>query len=197
MKTLYYEYQKIGNCLFLEEVEPVITNGNITRMAIFECICGNKFIAAISNVKQNKIISCKCIQDKRRTESHTKHGQGSKQTRSIEYITWINMKQRCYNPNASKYKEYGSRGIKVCDRWLNSFENFLIDMGIRPEKTFTLDRLDNNGPYCKENCKWASKTDQAINRRTTILITHKGITKPLYHWMSELKIGKKKALALK
>ena len=80
------------------------------------------------------------------------------------YSTWAEMKQRCYNPNRPKYPHYGGRGITVCDRWIESFKNFLEDMGERPNG-MTLSRKDNDGPYCKENCEWQSYSDQNRNRR--------------------------------
>jgi len=80
------------------------------------------------------------------------------------YTTWATMKQRCINPKHVKYEHYGARGIKVCDRWLNSFPNFLEDMGDRPDG-HSLSRLDNDGPYSKDNCEWQTYSDQNRNRR--------------------------------
>jgi len=84
--------------------------------------------------------------------------------KSLEYSSWFNMKQRCFNKNNVRYKDYGGRGITVCDRWKNSFENFYNDMGERKEG-FSLDRIDNNKGYYKENCRWSDNIEQGRNRR--------------------------------
>ena len=82
----------------------------------------------------------------------------------VEYNTWSSMKQRCLNPNNPHYKYYGGRGIKICDRWLNSFENFFTDMGKRPKGKYSIDRIDNYGNYEPENCRWVKTELQALNK---------------------------------
>jgi len=114
-----------------------------------------------------------------------KHGMVGTRT----YKSWERMKERCSNPNHQHYKQYGERGIKVCSEWLgeNGFENFYKDIGNRPENK-TLDRIDNNGNYCKDNCKWSTHKEQCNNTRTNRLITYKGKTKTMRQWEEGLNV---------
>ncbi len=85
--------------------------------------------------------------------------------KTTEYITWQNMKRRCDNPNHKSFKTHGARGIKVCERWLNSFDNFLEDMGLRPNSDYSIDRKNNDADYTPENCRWATSQQQNRNKR--------------------------------
>lgn len=98
-----------------------------------------------------------------------------------EYNIWAMMRQRCNNPNAANYANYGGRGIVVCERW-SKFSNFWEDMGAAPSKSHTLDRLDNDGPYSPENCVWSSVEAQQNNRRNTVCITAYGEKRSLAQW---------------
>jgi hypothetical protein len=104
-------------------------------------------------------------------EMSMRHGETSpsKGGRTPEYVAWNAISQRCYNPNAKQYKNYGDRGIKICDRWKDNFSNFLEDMGRRPSEKHSIDRINVHGDYEPDNCKWSDVTEQNRNKRTCIV----------------------------
>jgi len=132
-----------------------------------ECECGNSTVVQGTSLTRGFTLSCGCLQAEvrsRKGKSHAiSHGHCAKKP-STTYNSWAAMKQRCLNKNNSYYKDYGGRGIKVCDRWIDSFKVFLEDMGERPSGK-TLDRINTNDDYYKENCRWATAIIQARNRR--------------------------------
>lgn len=135
------------------------------------CSCGKVTIVTGGNLKTGHTKSCGCLEDEARDRRHAemvKHG-GSKR---VEHRIWSHMRGRCNNPTDAAYENYGGRGIKVCARW-DLFENFLADMGPRPEGT-SIDRIDNDGDYCPENCRWATSKQQGRNKRTTVKVEWKG-----------------------
>lgn len=114
------------------------------------------------------------------------HGHYLHNKPTLTYKTWESMRQRCNNPNDPSYDNYGGRGIKICPEW-NSFPRFLSDMGERPKGT-SLDRIDVNGDYCKENCHWATAKEQALNMRTTHLLEFNGDIDSIHGWSKKLDI---------
>lgn len=109
--------------------------------------------------------------------------------RKPEYEVWRSIKKRCLLKTHPAFKNYGGRGITICDRWKDSFENFITDMGRRPSSNHQIERIDNNGNYEPPNCKWATVVEQINNRRNTVIIEHNGISKPLSYWAKEVNIN--------
>ena len=145
---------------------------NASRYWLCKCDCGNTKIVCGNSLRRGHSQSCGCLL----REMLTSHGF----TNSPTYTSWQNMKARCFNKKNGCYKNYGKRGISVCKTWLK-FENFLANMGKRP-RGHSLERIDNNKGYCRSNCKWATRREQNSNKRTNIMVTIKGKTKPLHHW---------------
>ena len=123
------------------------------------CECGTVKSVRASSLQRGKSKSCGCYLEDYRNAMVT-HGL----TGTPEYRTWMNMLNRCRNPNVPGFEHYGGRGITVCDRW-QRFENFFSDMGPRPSKQHSIDRIDVNGPYAPSNCKWSTALEQVTNRR--------------------------------
>ncbi len=115
-----------------------------------------------------------------------KHGACGASWRDFtpEYRTWKSIKQRCLNPKNPGWKNYGGRGIKMCQRWLDSFSDFLKDLGTRPVG-YSLERKDNNGDYCPANCVWANRTQQNRNARSNHAVSINGVTKLISEWSEE------------
>ena len=145
------------------------------------CSCGNYRVVFRGNLTSGSTVSCGCHSVEQLVKRSTTHGK----SHTKEFSVWHGMRTRCNNPNSDDYPHYGSRGIKVCDRWNHSFENFLADMGEVPAGR-TIDRIDTNGDYFPENCRWATVTEQNNNKRTNRYITVNGVAKTVLGWEKHL-----------
>lgn len=175
--------RRFGRLLVIEEAEK--RNGKIHWKCV--CDCGGTSIAATGNLRSGKHVSCGCYRLERLREemkgksniAHTTHGMTRDRKQPQVYRAWQDMKDRCLNENNRHFKNYGGRGVFVCDGWLESFENFHRDMGNPPSKKHSLDRVNNDGPYSPENCRWADKKTQSNNKRNTRYLSHNGERIPL------------------
>lgn len=140
------------------------------------CDCGNDSLVSGSHLWDGSTKSCGCL--KQETKSRRTHGR----SQTTEYRIWNGIRQRCENPRRRFYPAYGGRGIAVCEHW-KSFANFYADMGPRPSARHTIERVDNSGNYEPTNCVWATRTNQARNRRSNRLVIFGGESRTLAEWV--------------
>lgn len=150
-------------------------SGQYRTMIECLCDCGKKTKVRMENLKNGVSKSCGCLQ----LEKVTKHGM----SRTREWNTWEGMVKRCHSKKHIAYKRYGGRGILVCDKW-RKFEGFFDDMGYAP-KLKTLDRINNDKGYYKENCRWATRKEQQNNTRTNHFLEYKGKRMTVKQWSEE------------
>ena len=146
------------------------------------CDCGNVTTVEGNRLRSGKTKSCGCLQRQhRKTGFHKKHGM----TDSRLYVIWSNMKARCENPNSTSWKNYGGRGISVCSEWkaFIPFRDWAVSSGYSHE--LSIERIDVNGNYCPENCKWITKGEQYLNRTDSHKITAFGISRTIKEWADE------------
>lgn len=146
------------------------------------CLCGNETVSLGYDLRSGHSKSCGCLASDVIRRIKTKHGHAPKGRQpSSEYVCFKNMHGRCYDTKDSSYHRYGGRGIMVCPRW-HDFNAFIEDMGLKPSRRHSLDRIDPNGHYEPSNCRWATSAEQQNNRTNNRLVTWLGITRTLSEW---------------
>lgn len=178
--------KKFGRWIVIKPTRPIKRSWSW----LCKCECGIIREVAGNSLRLKKSQSCGCLQKEivsKTRHGHARHiGSGPSPT----YRTWQRMRARCNNLNDSNYKHYGGRGIKINKKW-NKFEHFLNDMGERPQN-MTIDRINNNGNYCKKNCKWSTINEQLRNKRNTHFVSFNGKTLCVADWEKIIHIPRKK-----
>lgn len=152
-------------------------HGHMPVRWIGECSnCGSIKPYLANNLK--RLQSCGCLKIELQSKSVTTHGQ-SHSNKTPEYGAWLSMRGRCLKPQHKSYHDYGGRGITVCERWMNSFENFFADMGKRPDG-YSIERINNDGNYEPGNCKWIPRPHQSKNQRSNKQLEYNGKKRELY-----------------
>ena len=142
------------------------------------CDCGRIKAIFGRHLRVGHTTSCGCWRAESSRERRVTHGMNG----TPEYRCWVEMIRRCYNPQRRGFHNYGGRGIIVCDRWRNSFESFFADMGPRPSTRHSLDRMNNDGQYSPDNCRWATSRQQCRNTRANRLLAFGGTSRTLVEW---------------
>lgn len=163
-----------------------VSRENGHQQWLWQCECGESTFALAIHVKRGHTKSCGCY--RRRWGKKYVRTHKAKVSGQPEYETWGGLKQRCYNSKNQGYANYGGRGILICERWLDSFENFLADMGKRPTPKHSIERINNDGHYEPSNCRWATMKEQNRNKRDNKLLTFEGQTMCVSDWAAHLNV---------
>lgn len=169
----------------LTVIDGPIKDGRIWWLC--RCACGTEKQVRQDHMRSQRVISCGCHQKRRTSEVSKIHGM--KNTRI--YTCWRNMKTRCYNPNFIGFDRYGGRGIRVCEEWQEFLPFYEWAMANGYKDDLSIDRIDNDGNYCPQNCRWATTKGQALNRSSNCLIEYKGVRRHISEW--DKMIGSKKS----
>lgn len=154
-------------------------------MWLCRCECGNECEIATKYLTSARTVSCGCVRSEKSGSRLRTHGK----TLTPEHKTWKSIRQRCNNENDKAFDNYGGRGIKMCERWKNSFEAFLEDMGTKPSRNHSIERLNNDGDYDPSNCVWATKKVQNRNTRRTTYVNYRAHTHKLCELCASLGVS--------
>lgn len=180
--------QRFGKLLVIRAVDERSNAGKMKFLC--RCDCGNEKIIVGGSLRSGNTNSCGCWKAKGASERLKKHGF----SRHPSYGRYCQMMSRCYNKDHPEYKNYGARGISVCERWRNSVEDFINDIGTAPSRSYSIDRIDNNSNYSPENFRWATKKEQSVNRRVVTILEHDGVAMCAADWARRLGMEKKAVL---
>lgn len=185
----------IGSCIFLKEgpIKVIGKSKTKRRTALFKCSCGNKFEAIILQVKNGNTKSCGCFRDNKIKEQGFKNVIHGRRNHPL-YKMWQGMIRRCNDSKDFGYRNYGGRGIQVCDRWKN-INLFIEDMYPLYSIGLELDRIDVNGNYEPNNCRWVTRKQNMNNTRRNRIVEYNGVKKTVSEWSDDLNIPYKRLLA--
>lgn len=173
-----YTGQQFGRLTYLGEAGLK----NNRRICLFACDCGKTTKAGLHDVRNGHTRSCGCYHNEIRSIVCLTHGHTANRRSTPEYRAWKAMKARCFDPNNISYKNYGARGVTVCEEWLNDYPSFLKEIGRRPSKNHSVDRINNNGNYEPGNVRWATRKEQRRNSDRIHPVTINGVTKIICDW---------------
>jgi hypothetical protein len=167
------KFKKIENGTKFNRL-TVISDGGISAnnksMCNTICECGNIVKCYATELRSGHIKSCGCLRKEVSSKRMTTHGYTKNKNLPLTFVTWCSMKQRCLDSNCNTYQNYGAKGVTICKRWIDSYEDFLSDMGERPSKEYSIDRINNKGNYEPSNCRWATQKEQMNNVSTNRIV---------------------------
>jgi hypothetical protein len=164
---------KFGRLTVIGEADPRPDDAYRLRRVLARCDCGQTLPVLVTSLRTGNTMSCGCLHREKTAAINASHGGTTGHRLAKWYTTWSRMLQRCENPNNKNWPEYGGRGIKVCDRWHDP-SSFHADMGDPPSPGHSIDRIDNGGDYCPENCRWATRKEQTYNTRQNVIVQYAG-----------------------
>ena len=175
-------FKKYGRLLAIKEVEGT----PYSRRVLCQCDCGNSIVVSLNHLLSGNTKSCGCLKSDRNRKVFTKHGL----SKSSLYGVWGSMKDRCFRKKCTAYKNYGGRGVTICNEWLEfvNFYEWAMENGYQDD--LTIERNDNDGDYCPENCIFIPKEEQSKNRRGLHFISHNGSIKTLTDWAKTIGISR-------